>query len=91
MLERQKAVRARQVTRRQKRRALLKKLTAARRGRTGRLPVFTRAEKAGIVAVPLVAAVAVWILVPEVALRLVLFALLVLVLPAVVVVVHGRR
>ena len=91
VLEREKAARARQAGRRQKRRALRRKLTPARRGRTGRLHVFTRAEKAGIVVVPLVAAVAVWILVPEVALRLVLIALIVLVLPALVVVVLGRR
>ena len=90
VLERQKAVRARQVARRQKRRALLRRFTPARRGRTGRLHVFTRAEKAGIVVVPLLAAVAVWALVPEVALRVVLIALIVLVLPALVAVVLGR-
>jgi hypothetical protein len=91
VLEREKAARARQVARRQQRRALVKKLTPARRGRTGRLHVFTRAEKAGIIVVPLVAAATVWILVPDVALRIVLIALLVLVLPALVVVVLGRR
>jgi multisubunit Na+/H+ antiporter MnhG subunit len=70
---------------------MIRKLTPARRSRTGRLHVYTRAEKTGIALVPLVAAAAVWILVPDVALRLVLIALLALVLPALVVVVLGRR
>ena len=91
VLEREKATRARRVARRQRRRALVRKLTPQRRGRTGRLHVFTRAEKTGIAVVPLVAAAAVWILVPEVALRIVLIALIVLVLPALVVVALGRR
>jgi hypothetical protein len=91
VLEREKAVRARQVARRQRRRALLRKLTPPRRRRTGRLHVYTRTEKAGIAVVPLVAAAAVWILVPDVALRIVLISLIVLVLPALVVVVLGRR
>ena len=63
----------------------------ARRKRTGRLHVYTRAEKTGIAVVPLVAAAAVWILVPDAALRIVLIAMIVLVLPALVVVVLGRR
>ena len=90
MLEREKAVRARRVARRQRRRTLLRKLTR-RRGRTGTLHVFTRAEKTGIVVVPLIAAAAVWIFVPDVALRLVLIVLIILVLPALVAVVLGRR
>jgi len=90
VLEREKAARARKVARRQKRRALVKRLTPRRR-RTGTLHVFTRAEKTGIAVVPVVAAAAVWFLVPEVALRLVLIVLIVLVLPALVAVVLGRR
>ena len=91
VLEREKAVRARRVARRQRRRAMVRKLVPARRSRTGRLHVYTRAEKTGIAVVPLVAAAAVWILVPDVALRIVLIAMIVLVLPALVVVVLGRR
>ncbi|HEU4349972.1 MAG TPA: hypothetical protein VFR35_19515 [Actinoplanes sp.] len=90
VLEREKAVRARKAARRQKRRALVRKLKPRRR-RTGTLHVFTRAEKTGIVVVPLVAAAAVWFLVPDVALRLVLIILIILVLPALVAVVLGRR
>jgi hypothetical protein len=90
VLEREKAVRARRVARRQQRRALLRKLTPSR-GRTGTLHVFTRAEKAGIVVVPVVAAAAVWLLIPDIALRLVLLVLIILVLPALVAVVLGRR
>ena len=90
VLEREKAARARKVARRQQRRALLRRLTPRRR-RTGTLHVFTRAEKTGIVVVPLVAAAAVWILIPDVALRLVLIILIILVLPALVAVVLGRR
>ena len=91
VLEREKVVRARRVARRQKRRALVRRLTPARRNRTGRLHVYTRAEKTGIAVVPLVAAAAVWILVPDLGLRIVLIVLLALVLPALVVVVLGRR
>jgi hypothetical protein len=90
VVEKEKAARARQVARRQKRRALVKRLRP-RRKRTGTLHVFTRAEKTGIAVVPVVAAAAVWFLVPEVALRLVLIVLIVLVLPALVAVVLGRR
>lgn len=90
VLEREKAVRARKAARRQKRRALVRKLTPRRR-RTGTLHMFTRAEKSGIVVVPLVAVAAVWFLVPDVALRLVLIILIILVLPALVAVVLGRR
>ena len=90
VLEKEKAVRARRVARRQKRRALAAKLKPQRR-RTGKLHVFTRAEKTGIVVVPLLAAAAVWFLVPEVGLRLLLIAMIILVLPALTVVVLGRR
>lgn len=91
VLEKQKAVRARKVARRQKRRALVAKLRPPRRGRSGTLHTFSRGEKAGIVVLPLVAVAAVWFLVPDVALRLLLIALIVLVLPALTVVVLGRR
>ena len=91
MLEREKAVRARRVARRQQRRALIRKMVPGRRKRTGRLHVYTRAEKAGIAVVPLVAAAAVWLLVPDIGLRIVLIVLIALVLPALVVVVLGRR
>ncbi|HET6532719.1 MAG TPA: hypothetical protein VFH03_19195 [Actinoplanes sp.] len=90
VLEREKAARARKTARREQRRALLRKLTPRRR-RTGTLHVFSRAEKAGIAIVPLVAAAAVWLLIPDVALRLVLIILIILVLPALVAIVLGRR
>jgi Flp pilus assembly protein TadB len=90
VLEREKAARARRVSRRQSRRALVRKLTPQRRG-SGRIYRRSRAQRAGIVVIPLVAAGLVWFLVPEIALRIVLIALIVLVLPVVVVVVLGRR
>ena len=90
VLEKEKAARARAVARRQSRRALVKKVTPQRR-RTGRLHVFNRAQKTGIVVVPLIAAAAIWFLIPDVPLRIVLIAMIVLGLPALVVVVLGRR
>jgi Flp pilus assembly protein TadB len=90
VLEKQKAVRARKVARRQRRRAMVRSLTPRRRS-AGRLHRRSRGQRAGIVLVPIVAAVAVWVLVPDLALRVVLIALIVLVLPALVVVVLGRR
>jgi Flp pilus assembly protein TadB len=90
VLEKEKAARARRVARRQRRRALVRSL-APRRRSPGRLYRRSRGQRAGIAVVPLVAAVAVWVLVPELALRLVLIAMIVLVLPALVVVVLGRR
>ena len=91
VLEREKAVRARKVARRMRRRTLVRKLKPPRRGRTGTVHRFSRRERVGLVVVPLVAASAVWFLVPEVALRLVLIALILLVLPALTAVVLGRR
>jgi Flp pilus assembly protein TadB len=88
--EREKGARARTAARRQRRRALLRSLAPHRRS-AGRLYRRSRGQRAGIVLLPLVAAVAVWLLVPELALRLVLLAMIVLVLPALVVVVLGRR
>jgi Flp pilus assembly protein TadB len=90
VLEKETAARARVAARRQRRRALVRKLKPQRR-RTGRLPVFTRAQTTGIVVLPLIAAAAVWWLIPDVALRVLLIAMIVLVLPALVVVVAGRR
>ncbi|MEV8507732.1 hypothetical protein AB0368_23330 [Actinoplanes sp. NPDC051475] len=90
VLEKEKASRARRVARRQTRRALLRRLTPQRRG-SGRLYRRGRAQRAGIVVIPLVASALIWFLVPELALRFVLIALIVLVLPALVVVILGRR
>jgi len=90
VLEKEKAARARKVARRQRRRALVGKLTPQRRG-SGRLYRRSRAQRAGIVVIPLLAALLVWFLIPDVALRLVLIAMIVLILPALVVVVLGRR
>jgi Flp pilus assembly protein TadB len=90
VLEKEKATRARRVARRQQRRALLRSLTPRRRS-SGRLYRRSRSQRIGIVVVPLIVAVATWLLVPDLALRIVLIAMIVLVLPALVVVVLGRR
>jgi Flp pilus assembly protein TadB len=90
VLEKEKAARARKVARRQRRRGLVRKLTPQRRS-SGRLYKRSRAQRLGIVVVPVVASAVIWFLVPELALRLVLIAMIVLVLPALVVVVLGRR
>ncbi|GGK70757.1 hypothetical protein [Mangrovihabitans endophyticus] len=115
VLEREKAARARVVQRRERRRALIRRLRPApfrsapfrsapfrpapfrparlrpRRRGAGRLTRFTRAQRTGIVVVPLLAAGAVWYLVPELALRILLTIMIILVLPALVVVALGRR
>jgi hypothetical protein len=91
VLEREKATRARKVARRRQRRELVLRLKPKRRGRTGTVHRFRRGERIGLVLVPLIAAAAVWFLVPEVALRLVLIALILLVLPALTAVILGRR
>jgi multisubunit Na+/H+ antiporter MnhG subunit len=62
-----------------------------RRHSAGRLHRRSRSQRVGITLVPVLAAVAIWVLVPDLALRIVLIALIVLVLPALVVVVLGRR
>jgi hypothetical protein len=91
VVDREKSRRARRVVRRERRRDLLRRLTPHRR-RTGRLRMRrTRAQRVGVVVLPLLAVAAVWFLVSDPALRLVLVAMLVLVLPAVLVVVFGRR
>jgi hypothetical protein len=91
VLEKEKAARARRVRRRALLRSSLRSLKPGRRPSSGRLYVRSRRQRVGIIVIPLVAAGAVWFLVPELALRLVLIALLALVLPALVVVVLGRR
>jgi len=91
VLEREKAARARRVERRQRRRQLVRKLTPRRRGRSGRLYRRRRGERIGIVLVPLLAAAAIWLFVPDMALRVVLTIVIVLALPALVVVILGRR
>jgi hypothetical protein len=90
VLEKEKAARARRVARRQRRRALLRSLTPRRRS-SGRLYRRSRSQRIGIAVVPLIAAAATWLLVPDLALRIVLIAMIVLILPALVVVVLGRR
>lgn len=92
VLEREKAVRARKVARRQRRRTLVRSLTPKIKiGSDGRLYHRSRRQRIGIVIVPLVAIVAVWLFIPETALRILLTVLLVLAAPALVVVVLGRR
>ncbi|BCJ45460.1 hypothetical protein GCM10010168_79960 [Actinoplanes ianthinogenes] len=91
VLEREKADRARKVARRQRRRALLRKLSLPRLGSDGRLYHRSRRQRVGIVVVPLIAIAAVWLFIPETALRILLTVLLVLAAPALVVVVLGRR
>jgi len=90
VLEREKAARARKVARRQRRRVLVRKLTP-RVGRPGRIYRRSRGQRIGIVLVPLLVAAAVWLLVPDLALRVVLTIVIVMALPALVVVVLGRK
>jgi hypothetical protein len=89
----ERAKRARTVARRQRRRALLRRLTPTLPDRrTGRIFVRRkRGERAAIVVLTLTAAAAVWLLVDSLALRLALSALLVIALPAFVVIALGRR
>nr|WP_228532276.1 hypothetical protein [Micromonospora sp. ANENR4] len=71
---------------------MVRRLTPSlRRGRTGRLRRHTRRERATILVLTAVAVVAIWTLVDDLALRLVLVALLLLVLPAIVVIALDRR
>nr|MDT0662026.1 hypothetical protein [Micromonospora sp. DSM 115978] len=91
--ERKRAARARVVARRQRRRAVLRRLTPRLPDRrTGRLFARrSRAERAGVVVLSLLAVAAIWALVDNLALRLVLIVLLILALPAAVVIALGRR
>ncbi|BCY06648.1 hypothetical protein [Actinoplanes sp. L3-i22] len=79
------------MARRQRRRALLKKLELPKIGSDGRLYQRSRRQRAGIAIVLLLAIAAVWMFIPETALRILLTVLLVLAAPALVVVVLGRR
>ncbi|TDB88042.1 hypothetical protein E1091_15455 [Micromonospora fluostatini] len=89
---RQRAARERRVARRDRRRALLRRLTPRwRRRRTGRLLRHSRRERLAIVALTGVAVLGIWVLVDNLALRLALIALLLLVLPAIVVIALDRR
>ncbi|MER7461207.1 hypothetical protein [Micromonospora sp. NPDC126480] len=89
---RQRVVRERQLARRARRRALVRRLTPTlRRGRTGRLPRHSRRERAAIVVLTGAAILLIWSLVDDLALRLALVALLLLVLPAIVVIALDRR
>ncbi|MFC7532736.1 hypothetical protein [Actinoplanes sp. GCM10030250] len=90
VLERDKAVRARKVARRQRRRALVTSLKP-RFGKSGRLYHRSLRQRIGIVVGTVLAVAAVWLLIPDLALRIILTAMLVLAVPALVVVVFGRR
>ncbi|MEU5564534.1 hypothetical protein [Micromonospora musae] len=91
-LARERAVRRRRVARRDHRRRLVRRLTPQwRRGSAGRLARHSRAERAGIVLLTLASLILIWSLVDDLALRLVLIVLLLLVLPAIVVIALDRR
>ncbi|MFC0030431.1 hypothetical protein ACFFMM_12970 [Micromonospora chaiyaphumensis] len=91
-LERERAVRSRRVARRERRRAVVRRLTpVVRRGRTGRLRRHSRGERAAIVLLTGAAVAGIWSFVDDLALRLALVVLLLLVLPAVVVIALDRR
>jgi Flp pilus assembly protein TadB len=90
--EKERAARARSTSRRQRRQATLRRLTPRRPGRTGRLFVRrSRTERAGIAVLAVASLVVVWLAVPDMALRLLLIAVLLLVAPAAVVIALGRR
>ncbi|MEV0878453.1 hypothetical protein AB0I85_11565 [Micromonospora echinofusca] len=89
---RQRVVRERRAARRSRRRALLRQMTPSlRRGRTGRLPRHSRGERAAIVLLTLAAMMLIWTFVDDLALRIALVVLLLLVLPAIVVIALDRR
>ncbi|WP_320067043.1 hypothetical protein [Micromonospora sp. RTGN7] len=91
-LARERAVRRRRVARRERRRAVLRRLTLRRpRRSSGGLTRRSRGERAAIVGLTGVAVLAIWSFVDDLALRLVLVVLLLLVLPAAVVIALGRR
>ncbi|MEU7845127.1 hypothetical protein AB0B39_29655 [Micromonospora sp. NPDC049114] len=91
-LARERAARQRRVARRQRRRAVVRRLTPQlRRGRTGRLARHTRGERAAIVLLTVAAMIVIWTFVDDVALRVALIVLLLLVLPAIVVIALDRR
>ncbi|MEU8189752.1 hypothetical protein, partial [Micromonospora carbonacea] len=77
---------------RERRRAVVRRLTPRwPRRRSGRLARHSRGERAAIVGLTGVALVAIWSFVDDLALRVVLVVLLLLVLPAAVVIALGRR
>ncbi|MEH0934864.1 hypothetical protein [Micromonospora psammae] len=80
------------MARRHRRRALVRRLNPQwRRGRTGRLGRRSRGERAAIVGLTLATLGLIWTLVDDLALRLALTVLLLLVLPAIVVIALDRR
>jgi hypothetical protein len=89
VMEKEKAGRARKVARRQRRRQLVRRLTP-RVGRPGRIYRRSPRERVGIVLVPLLAIVAVWLFVPDVPLRIVLTIVIVMALPVVVVLISKK-
>ncbi|MCX5066351.1 hypothetical protein OOJ91_10730 [Micromonospora lupini] len=92
VLARERAARQRRVARRQRRRAVVRLLTPQlRRGRTGRLARHTRGERAAIVLLTGAALILIWTFVDDLALRVALIVLLLLVLPAIVVIALDRR
>lgn len=88
-----RAARARAVARRERRQALLRRLRPRLLDRrTGRLFARrSRGERAAVAVVSLAALALIWLLVADPALRVVLTVIMVLGLPAVVVIVFGRR
>jgi Flp pilus assembly protein TadB len=90
VLEKEQAARARKVARRLRRRSVLRRMTP-RLGSSGRLHRRSRAQRIGIVVLPVAVAVVIWLLVPDVGLRIVLTAMIVIAVPALVVLVLGKR
>jgi hypothetical protein len=91
-LARERAARRRRVARRERRRLLVRRLTPRwRRRGTGRLARHTRTERAAIVLLTVAALILIWSLVDDLALRIALVVLLLLVLPAIVVIALDRR
>ncbi|WBB54180.1 hypothetical protein [Verrucosispora sp. WMMD573] len=89
---RQRVLRERATARRARRRALVRRVVpTVRRGRTGRLPRYSQGERAAIVALTLAAITLIWVFVPDLALRVGLILLLLLVLPVIVVIALDRR
>ncbi|WP_430779889.1 hypothetical protein [Actinoplanes sp. G11-F43] len=90
VLEREKAGRARKAARHDRLQALRKRLTP-RFGRDGRIYLRSLRQRIGIAGATLAAIILVWTFVPELALRIILTAIIILAVPALVVVVLGRR
>ncbi|MEU6075180.1 hypothetical protein [Micromonospora sp. NPDC047074] len=89
---RDRQARERRAARRARRRALVRRVTPSlRRRRTGRLLRHSRGERAAIVMLTLAAITLIWTFVDDLALRIGLVVLLLLVLPAIVVIALDRR